>query len=436
MQILLPSDVFPPNCGGAGWSTHALARALIDQSHTVSVIVPTPDETGVQHGEIFGVPCVRYGYYTLPFPFVKNYMRHERLWPQLAKVIAEEGNQLRDSLVESEPTQTRSTTNTQSLIIHAQHVQTAPPAILAARKLGVPTVVTVRDHWPWDYFATGLHGNAVPYEHQSWSSLATDLVARLGPIPGTIAMSVIPYMLGHIRRRQSFLQQANAVIAASNYIGKRLAHIVDPARIHVIPNMVNMPEITSVIAAPPQRVSRDIPYLLFVGKLEHNKGAHLLIDIFQSFREHNPCNFNLVIAGNGPLQPTLETVFAEMGIRTYFLNWIDHEEVLRLMAHCALLLFPSAWGEPLSRVLLEAAVCGAPILAMPTGGTSDIITDDLNGALEPTTACFAQRIQTLLTYPEHRRMLGQAARQTAYQRFSTERVLPQIECLYKDLLAQ
>ncbi|MEM8535640.1 MAG: glycosyltransferase family 4 protein [Chloroflexota bacterium] len=436
MQILLPTDVFPPRCGGAGWSAHALAHTLIAQGHAVSAIVPIPNQAGIQRDETLGVPCLRYGYHTLPFPFIKNYMRHERLWPQLANAIIEEATRLRGGFAHLEAPEAAYSINTQSLIIHAQHVQTAPPMILAARKLGVPSVVTVRDHWPWDYFATGLHGNVVPYEDQTWSSLATDLVSRLGPVPGAVAMTAIPYMLAHVRRRQSFLQQADAVIAVSNYIGTRLASIVDPSRIHVIPNMVNMPEITRTIATSPQQVPLDVPYLLFVGKLEHNKGAHLLINIFQKLCEQESCHFNLVIAGNGPLQPTLEMAFADMGIRTFFLNWIDHEEVLRLMAHCALLLFPSAWGEPLSRVLLEAAACGSPILAMPTGGTADIITDNLNGALEPTTACFAQRIRTLLEYTEHRRTLGQAARQTAYQRFSSERVLPQIERLYHHLLAQ
>ena len=55
-------------------------------------------------------------------------------------------------------------------------------------------------------------------------------------------------------------------------------------------------------------------------------------------------------------------------------------EKLRLMAGCELLLFPSAWGEPLSRVPLEAGACAAAILAMPTGGTPSIIADGVSGA--------------------------------------------------------
>jgi len=83
-------------------------------------------------------------------------------------------------------------------------------------------VVTVRDHWPWDYFSTGLHGDCIPYAEQTRASLATDLVARLGPARGALALAAIPYMLAHVRRRQQALRQAGAVIAVSDYIAHRL----------------------------------------------------------------------------------------------------------------------------------------------------------------------------------------------------------------------
>jgi hypothetical protein len=40
LDVLLPSDVFPPRCGGAGWSAHTLALALIERGHRVTAIVP------------------------------------------------------------------------------------------------------------------------------------------------------------------------------------------------------------------------------------------------------------------------------------------------------------------------------------------------------------------------------------------------------------
>ena len=142
----------------------------------------------------------------------------------------------------------------------------------------------------------------------------------------------------------------------------------------------------------------------------------------------------LIIAGDGPLRPELERELAALGLQVRFLEWVDHDEVLRLMAGCELLLFPSAWGEPLSRVPLEASACRAAILAMPTGGTPDIIDDGVNGALETTAGGFARRLAQLLADPARRRELGAAARRVAQERFAKEVVAQRIEALYRSLL--
>ncbi|NCC31490.1 MAG: glycosyltransferase, partial [Chloroflexia bacterium] len=110
-----------------------------------------------------------------------------------------------------------------------------------------------------------------------------------------------------------------------------------------------------------------------------------------------------------------------------------HDEVLRLMKRSTLLLFPSTWGEPLSRVLLEASGLGTPILAMPTGGTQDIIHDDITGAIAATPRLFAQRMAELLLDPVARNRLGEGARAYAHTQFAYEAVLPRYEHLYQAL---
>jgi glycosyltransferase involved in cell wall biosynthesis len=141
----------------------------------------------------------------------------------------------------------------------------------------------------------------------------------------------------------------------------------------------------------------------------------------------------LVVAGSGALRGSLEHELAMLGVRVRFLAWVPHDELLRLLARCTLLLFPSAWGEPLSRVLLEAAALGVPVLAMPTGGTPDIIRDGETGLFARTPQQFAHRLLWLLGHDQERHRLGAGARATAQQHFSVEAVLPQVEQLYSSL---
>jgi glycosyltransferase involved in cell wall biosynthesis len=416
MHVLLPSDVFPPgSVGGAAWSSHTLALALLGQGQGVTAIVPQRGLSGEEHGATLGVPTVRVGYAAPNIPFVANYYRHERLWQPLAQVIERVGRRVNHSPV----------------LIHAQHVQATPAAIIAGRALQVPVLATVRDHWPWDYFATGLHADRLPFPRSTWAGLLTDLPMRQGPLRGTLALPAVPYMLAHVRRRASFLAQADAVIAVSSYMAARLTGIVSPERIHVIPNMVDIAAAEQVAATPPTTVL-DGPFLLFVGKLEVNKGAGLLADIFRAAPELPM--IPLIIAGSGSLKPQLQHDLAALGVVARFLNWADHDEVLRLMARCTLLLFPSAWGEPLSRVPLEASALGAPILAMPTGGTPDIVSDGINGALAATPATFATRMIELLAHPDQRRRLAEQARRDAAARFAVEAVIPRYLALYRSLL--
>jgi len=418
MRILIPSDVFPPDGkGGAAWSTHALARALLARGHDVTAIVPRLGGQGMERGEALGVPAVRVGYNAPRIPFVQNYFRHERLWGPLAQAIVAEAQH-----------------GPRPDVIHAQHVQAVPAAVLAGRALGVPVAATVRDHWPWDYFATGLHGDRVPHPRASAASLATDLAARLGPLRGALAAPAIPYMLAHLRRRAGFLAAADAVVACSGYIARRLRGVVPAGRLHVIPHMVDIAANNAIAAAPPEaRWSGAL--LLFAGKLEPNKGAGLLPAIFQELARLAPQAppFTLAIAGDGALRGRLEGELRALGVAATFLAWASHDEVLRLMARCDLLLFPSAWGEPLSRVLLEASALGAPILAMPTGGTPDIVRDGETGALAATPGAFAARLAALLADPGQRRRLGANARGAARDHFAVDALTPRYEALYRAL---
>lgn len=418
MRILMPSDVFPPlGKGGAAWSSHALARALLARGHSVTAIVPARGRPGITPFDALGVPALRVGYRAPRLPIVQNYFRHERLWQPLAAAIVAEARR-----------------GPPPAIIHAQHVQAAPAAVLARRALGAPVVVTVRDHWPWDYFATGLHGDRLPYGRPGWPGLATDLPARLGPLRGALALPAVPYMLAHLRRRAAFLAQADAVIACSHYVAGRLRGIVRPERLHVLPHMVDLAANDALAATAPATAWQGA-MLLFAGKLEPNKGAGLLPAIFRALGERAGLPpFTLVVAGDGALRASLAAELGQLGVPARFLDWAGHDEVLRLMARCDLLLFPSAWGEPLSRVLLEATALGAPTLAMPTGGTSDIIADGVTGALAATPEAFAARMAALLRDGDERRRLGTAARTQARARFDVAALAPRYEALYATLV--
>jgi glycosyltransferase involved in cell wall biosynthesis len=423
LHVLLPTDVFPPKTGGAGWSAHALATALQARGHRVTAIVPRRGQPGIVRRIERGVPVVEVGYTAPAIPFVQNYYRFELLWPLLRNVILAEAYRVRDLPV----------------VIHAQHAQTAGAAVLAARELErVPALVTVRDAWPWHYFATGLLGDRTPFLRDHPGVTWLDLIGRLGPLKGVLAAPAIPYLRGHLRRRAALLAQADAVIAVSDYVRRKLQPIVAAERLHVIPNLIDVEATLALVlvqSASPQPVAIQPPFLLFVGKLARNKGAHLLPEALSTARALIGDLPRLVIAGDGELADELRRELMARGIAHELLpGWTEHDEVLRLMRRAELLLFPSAWGEPLTRVLIEASAVGACIAAMRTGGTSDIVVHGASGVLASDAAGLGQAIAALLADPARREQLRAGARQIARERFAADVVAGRVEALYRQLL--
>ena len=92
----------------------------------------------------------------------------------------------------------------------------------------------------------------------------------------------------------------------------------------------------------------------------------------------------LVVAGDGPDRPAIEAAARAANRDVRFLGWLDPEAVAGWIAHAAMLIFPSRGPESLSRVLIEASALGVPIAAMHTGGTADIVQDEITGLLSKT----------------------------------------------------
>jgi glycogen synthase len=417
MQILLPTDNFPPGkVGGAARSAHTLARALIAAGHHVTALVPALNTDGVQQQVVDAIPTLRLGYRAPGLPFVQNYFRHERLWPRFADLIIEQARQ------------------TKADLIHAQHAQSTAAAVLAGQKLGLPVVATVRDHWPWDYFTIGLHGDQLPYPNLRWPALLTDLPARLGPLKGAVAMFAAPYILSHLQRRATALARADAIIAVSSYIARRLQGVVPSEKIHVIHNIVDVEQIARIAATPSTQAPHE-PFILYAGKLEPNKGAGVIPAIFRAMApEQRKSLPPLVLAGNGILHQQIEDELRELGVNALFLGWVDYDELLRLMARCELLLFPSLWGEPLSRVPLEAGALGTAVLAMPTGGTPEIVRHGETGMLAATPERFAQLLLQLCANQPLRKQLGEAAGRHIRQHFTAGVIIPLLETLYTSVV--
>lgn len=387
MKVTIASEIYPPRAGGAGWSTRALALALRDAGHEVVVIT------------------------TSPGPDSLDGLSVRRLKPSSGRKRFAQPRAFAASLQDAGRG-----------VIHAQH------SLSALGALGGPhaerVVVTVRDHWPVCFWSTRISRGA-PCPECGLVPMTRCVTGRV-PAPGPLAWGAIPYMRADLREKRHALARAGATLAVSESIAAELRTLGVP-RLSVIPNIVDAREAEAVAGETP---SFPLPerFLLFVGKLEDNKGARLLVPAVAAARTGLP----LVILGEGTLTHHVKFEAASRDVELLLRGWASREDVLRATARATALVFPSLWDEPLSRVLLEAIALGAPVAAMDTGGTREILEHEKSGLIVAETQALGEAVRRLVEDGDLRQRLSLGARARA-RAFSPEALLPRYEAVYRTL---
>jgi glycosyltransferase involved in cell wall biosynthesis len=119
--------------------------------------------------------------------------------------------------------------------------------------------------------------------------------------------------------------------------------------------------------------------------------------------------------------------------RAHFLGPVP--DVPALLAETDIFVLPTkSPGEGCPVSLLEGMSCAKPCVATDVSGSRDIIEHEKNGLLVPPgdSQAMAQAFQTLISSPDLRQRLGNAARERVVQYFSIEREIAAHEALYAE----
>lgn len=125
--------------------------------------------------------------------------------------------------------------------------------------------------------------------------------------------------------------------------------------------------------------------LLYVGRLSREKGLIDLLEAVARVRGHVPTDaLRIVLIGDGPQQAEIRQRIQALQLETIveLRGWVLQDELKWWYSAADALLMPS-WNEPLGRVMLEAMLCGTPVIASATEGPNDHIHDHTTGFLFP-----------------------------------------------------
>jgi len=243
---------------------------------------------------------------------------------------------------------------------------------------------------------------------------------------------------------------ADAVIATDRALEPAVReHLQVPAeRIATIPNALDL-EYLDVLAgaADAARVRRNAQLdskdvvLLSVGRIEQNKGFHVLAQALAALREHSGRlahrRWRWVIVGEGPFLARLRAFVTELGLTNdvVFAGRLPDRELHAWYEAADLFVHPSLY-EGSSLVTLEAMAHRRACVVTDAGGLRDKVHNDLNGWIVAPgdPAALAAAISGALEDPTRRRHMGDAGRTIVEQQFSWTSAAHATVALYERLL--
>jgi len=172
----------------------------------------------------------------------------------------------------------------------------------------------------------------------------------------------------------------------------------------------------------------------WIGRMTGIKRTDDVLLAFKSLRERG-VDARLCLVGDGPDRDQVERRAHELGVmrETLFLGY--QEQVASFFAAFDVFVLPSAnEGTPVTAI--EALAAGKPVVATRVGGIPDVVRDGEDGFLVAPgdVEALADRLAELATDDALRERMGKAARARVRERYSVERLVDDVDRLYRSLL--
>ncbi len=163
-------------------------------------------------------------------------------------------------------------------------------------------------------------------------------------------------------------------------------------------------------------------YFMFMGRINWGKGISVALEVANHF------NKKLIVAGVGDLESAIPKNIPRDNLE--YVGVLNHSEKCEYLKKAKAFFCPSLYIEPFGHVVVEAGMCGTPILCTDFGAFTETVLQGKTGF----------RCRTFQDYIEGINNLDQISpfecRQSAIDRFSVEKLLPVYLKFFRDILIQ
>jgi glycosyltransferase involved in cell wall biosynthesis len=177
--------------------------------------------------------------------------------------------------------------------------------------------------------------------------------------------------------------------------------------------------------------------LLFVGRLDRQKGAELALRALAGL-SGPAAALPLRVVGGGPEEQRLRRLAGELGVagRVRWDGQLPQTELADRYRRAAALVVPGQ-DEGLGLVAVEGQLSGAPVVAAASGGLLDVVADGRTGRTFPPGSpdALARTLEAVLADPAGTARMAAAARERAAARFGAAGAARTYAAVYAEALA-
>jgi glycosyltransferase involved in cell wall biosynthesis len=260
-------------------------------------------------------------------------------------------------------------------------------------------------------------------------------------------------LVGRLLRRA--YRRAAHCIAVSNAVKRDLTGLLPGLPVCVVPNAVDVTRFSPGAgdggwlddAAGFPRAAGPVVRVGLVATYARWKGHDVFLKSVARVLAAAPIGSVRFYLIGGPLYQTPGSQFsrAELGALADQLGVAKHVGFVGFQPDPAgcyraldVVVHASTRPEPFGLTIVEAMACARSVVAVGTGGAAELFTPghDALGIPPADPGALAAAVTDLICAPERRRQLGEQARRTAAERFSTSRLPAQIYAVYDKALGK
>lgn len=230
------------------------------------------------------------------------------------------------------------------------------------------------------------------------------------------------------------MEASDAVTAVSEWLTRETEREFQLTRpVQTIHNFVDVSKFAKASTERCKLADADEKIIMHISNFRPVKRVTDVVRAFKKIIEKVNCR--LIMVGDGPERLSAVGVAKQLGISDKIKYLGNYQNIDRVLS-CADLIFQPSEHESFGLVPLEAMACEVPVLATASGGIVEVIEDGVTGYLCEVgdTEAMAERAIRILSDPVLARQMGARGRERAQALFAEEKIVPQYEALYEDVL--